>query len=208
MRSTRVTAARLGGHLVGRLIDSPDDELLTVCFVGFAVLTAGIAAELGVSDAIGAFMAGLVLAESPVAHRVERLVLPLRDAFAAAFFFAFGLTIDPSDVGEVAGPVAIAVLLSIVLNVTAGIVAARLQGFGRNAAANIGLTVLGRGEFSLILATLAVAAGLDTRIGPFIALYVLVLAVLGPLLAARSSVLAHLLPARLFPAPRPASPRG
>ena len=200
--------ARWGGNLVGRLIDSPDDELLTVCFVGFAVLTAGIAAELGVSDAIGAFMAGLVLAESPVAHRIERLVLPLRDAFAAAFFFAFGLTIDPSDAGEVAGPVAIAVLLSIVLNVTAGIVAARLQGFGRNAAANIGLTVLGRGEFSLILATLAVAAGLDTRIGPFIALYVLVLAVLGPLLAARSPVLAHLLPARLFRAPRPASPRG
>lgn len=194
--------ARWGGTIVGRLVATPDDELLTVMFVGVAVLVAGLASELGVSDAIGAFMAGLVLAESPVAHRIERLVLPLRDAFAALFFFAFGLTIDPGDALAVAGPVAIAVALSIVLNVTAGVAAAKLQGYNRIAAANIGLTILGRGEFSLILASLAVAAGLDARIGPFVALYVLVLAVLGPLLAARSSVFARLLPARLFPPAR------
>jgi Kef-type K+ transport system membrane component KefB len=63
-----------------------------------------------------------------------------------------------------------------------------------------GLTVLGRGEFSLILATLAAGAGLDRRIGPFVALYVLILAVAGPILAGRSARLARLLPARLFPA--------
>lgn len=191
--------ARYGARFVGRLVASPDDELLTVCFVGVAVLVAGVAEELGVSDAIGAFMAGLILAESAVAHRIERLVLPLRDAFAAAFFFAFGLTIDPGDAVEVAGPVAIAVALSIVLNLTAGVIAARVQGFGRGAAANIGFTILGRGEFSLILATLAAAAGLDDRIGPFVALYVLCLATLGPLLAARSRPLSRLLPAALFP---------
>lgn len=192
--------ARWGAGMVGRLVDSPDDELLTVCFVGVAVLVAGVAEELGVSDAIGAFMAGLILAESPVAHRIERLVLPLRDAFAAAFFFAFGLTIDPGDAWEVAAPVAIAVGLSIVLNLAAGVAAARLHGYGRTAAANVGFTILGRGEFSLILATLAATAGLDARIGPFVALYVLVLAVLGPLLAARSPSLARLLPSRLFAA--------
>ncbi|MDQ4098844.1 MAG: cation:proton antiporter [Actinomycetota bacterium] len=193
------SVARWGARAVGRLVASPDDELLTVCFVGLAVLVAGVAEELGVSDAIGAFMAGLVMAESHAAERIERLVLPLRDAFAATFFFAFGLTIDPSDAWAVAGPVAVAVVLSIVLNLAAGIIAARTSGYGRNAAANIGLTILGRGEFSLILATLATAAGLDARIGPFIALYVLVLAVLGPVLAARSPALARLLPARLFP---------
>jgi len=60
-----------------------------------------------------------------------------------------------------------------------------------------------RGEFSLILATLGVAAGLDPRLGPFVALYVLVLAVGGPLLAARSSRLSVVLPARLFPVTGP-----
>jgi monovalent cation:H+ antiporter-2, CPA2 family len=191
--------ARWGAAFIGRVVESPDDELLTVCFVGLAVLVAGIAEELGVSSAIGAFGVGLVLAESPAAERIERLVLPLRDAFAAVFFFAFGLAIDPGDIRGVAAPVLAAVGLSLVLNLAAGLAAARLNGFGRLAAANIGLTVLGRGEFSLILATLATAAGLDERIGPFVAIYVLVLAVVGPVLTAHSRLLAARLPDRLLP---------
>ncbi len=190
--------ARWGAKFVGRLIATPDDELLTVCFVGLAVLSAGVAEKVGVSDAIGAFMIGLVLAETTVAHRIERLVLPLRDAFAAVFFFAFGLTIDPSDAGDVIAPVLVAVVLSLVLNVAAGLIAARMQGYGRGPAANIGLTVLGRGEFSLILATLAVEAGLDARIGPFVGFYVLILALVAPVLASRSGALSRLLPERLF----------
>jgi CPA2 family monovalent cation:H+ antiporter-2 len=190
--------ARYGASLVGRLIATPDDELLTVCFLGLAVLVAGIAEELGVSEGIGALMVGLVLAETAVAPRIERLVLPLRDAFAAVFFFAFGLTIDPSDVGEVIWPVIAAVVLSTVLNLIAGLVAARRNGFGRVQAANIGFTTLGRGEFSLILATLAAAAGLDPRIGPFIALYVLILAVVAPILATRTRALSRLYPKRVL----------
>ncbi|MET0664684.1 MAG: cation:proton antiporter, partial [Acidimicrobiales bacterium] len=65
--------ARWGGGLVGRLLGSSDDELLTVAFLGLALLTAGAAEEAGVSEAIGAFMIGMVIAESPVAERVERL---------------------------------------------------------------------------------------------------------------------------------------
>lgn len=162
------------------------------------VCATGIAEELGVSDAIGALMVGLIVAETKAAHRVEHLVLPLRDAFAAVFFFSFGLTIDPGDVGEVALPVAAAIVLSLVLNVVAGIIGARMHGFGQRAAANAGLTLLGRGEFSLILVTLAAAAGLDRRLGPFVALYVVVLAIAGPLLASRSRILANRLPARIF----------
>jgi CPA2 family monovalent cation:H+ antiporter-2 len=190
--------ARYGARLVGRVIATPDDELLTVCFLGLAVLTAGVAEELGISDAIGAFMVGLVLAESAVAPRIERLVLPLRDAFAAVFFFAFGLTIDPSDARAVVVPVLIAVVLAIIVNIAAGLIVARMRGFGRVQAANIGLTILGRGEFSLILATLAAEADLDARIGPFVGFYVLVLAVIGPIMASRSRALSRLLPNRLF----------
>ncbi|CAN5883207.1 hypothetical protein BH23ACT12_BH23ACT12_06740 [soil metagenome] len=205
-----VTVARYGARWVGRLIHSNDDELLTVLFVGLAVFGAGVAEELGVSDAIGAFMIGMILAETNLKHRIEKLVLPLRDAFAAVFFFAFGLTIDPGDIGSVGTAVLGAVALSIVLNILAGTIAARLYRFNRRAAANIGLTVLGRGEFSLILATLAAAAGLDPRIGPFVALYVLALAILGPLFASRSGILAAWLPAGLFKtgaAPRVSRPQ-
>jgi CPA2 family monovalent cation:H+ antiporter-2 len=87
--------------------------------------------------------------------------------------------------------------VSLVLNLTAGIITARMHGYSQGAAANVGLTVLGRGEFSLILATLAAAAGLDDRIGPFVAEYVLILALAGPLLASRSDVIARRIPPRL-----------
>jgi CPA2 family monovalent cation:H+ antiporter-2 len=192
--------ARWGAGAVSRLIATPDDELLTICFVGLAILVAGVAEELGVSEAIGAFMIGLVLAGSLVAERIERLVLPLRDTFAAAFFFAFGVSIEPSALGDVAGPVLVAVALSLVLNLAAGVAAARLNGLGRVAVANIGLTVLGRGELSLVLATLAAAAGLDERIAPFVAFYVLILAIAGPLLTAWSGRVAGLLPSRMLAA--------
>ena len=196
-----VALARWGRVVVGRLLGTGDDELLTVCFVGVAILIAGVAANVGVSDAIGAFLAGQVVSGTAVAHRVERLVLPLRDLFAATFFFAFGLSVDPAAIPSVAGPVLGAVTVTVVGCIVAGTVAARIQRFGPYAAANIGLTVLARGEFSLILATLAVAAGLDGRLAPFTAGYVLLLAIAGPLAASRSHVLARRLPARLFPAP-------
>lgn len=196
-----VALARWGRGPVGRLLGTGDDELLTVCFIGVAVLIAGVAANVGVSDAIGAFLAGQVVAGTSVAHRVQRLVLPLRDLFAAMFFFAFGLSVDPGALASVALPVLAAVTVTAIGCVVAGVIAVRIQGLGPSSAANIGLTVVARGEFSLILATLAVAAGLDGRLGPFTAGYVLVLAIAGPLAASRSHLLARRLPARLFPTP-------
>lgn len=189
--------ARWGGRLVGRLVSSDDDELLTVVFVGFVVLMSGVAEELGVSEAMGAFLAGLILAETASAPRIERLVLPLRDAFAAIFFFAFGLAIAPDDIASVAVPVAAAVGLTLTINFVAAILVARMNSLSRGQAANVGLTILSRGEFSLILASLAAGAGLDGRLGPFVAGYVLVLAIGGPLLAARSRPLSRFIPRRL-----------
>jgi CPA2 family monovalent cation:H+ antiporter-2 len=190
--------ARYGGGLVARLVGAKDDELLVVLFVGFALLVAGIAYQLGVSDAIGAFMAGLVLSGTVLARRVERLVLPLRDAFAALFFFAFGLAIQPGDLDEVLVPAAVAIVVSLVLAVLAGAGAARINGLDRLAAANVSFSVLARGEFALILVSLAAAAGLDERLAPFVAVYVLVLAVASPVLAANSAKLARIIPARLL----------
>ncbi|MEZ5144580.1 MAG: cation:proton antiporter [Acidimicrobiales bacterium] len=192
--------ARYGSTVVERLVAARDDELLVVLFVGVALLVAGAAYQLGVSDAIGAFMAGLVIAGTSVARRVQRLVLPLRDAFAAVFFFAFGLSIDPGAVGGVVGPAVAAIVVSLVLAVVAGIAAARINGLDRRAAANIAFSVLARGEFALILVALAIQAGLDERLTPFTALYVLVLAVASPILASHSARLARAIPRRLLPA--------
>jgi monovalent cation:H+ antiporter-2, CPA2 family len=180
--------ARYAARWVGHLVGASDDELLTVMFLGVAILVAGVAEELGVSAAMGALLVGLILARTSVAERIHRLVLPIRDAFGAVFFFAFGLTIDPRTAGGVLRPVAIAVVVTAVLSVAAGAAAARIYRFDRRSALAIAFTLLGRGEFSLILATLAAGAGLDERVMPFIALYVLTLAILGPILASRPGV--------------------
>ncbi len=199
--------ARFGSSLAEKLIGSRDDELLTISFFGFAVLLAGLAEVLGVSDAIGAFMAGLVLAGTRLARRVERLAIPLRDAFAAVFFFAFGLEVRPGDLFELVGPVLAAVAVTVVLALVAGVIAARINGLDRQAATNVATTVMARGEFALILVSLATAAGLDERLVPFVGGYVLVLAVLSPLLAAQSRHLTGLLPRRAVRAPgRPPAP--
>ena len=190
--------ARWGGPLVGRLVSAPGDELLVVSFVGFALLVAGVAYELGVSEAIGAFMAGLVLAGTAVAHRVERQVRPLRDAFAALFFFAFGLSIDPGRIGEVLVPAVAAIALTLVLTSAAALGAARINRLDATATANVAAALVARGEFALILVTLAAGAGLDDRLAPFVAVYVLVLAVASPILAHRSAWLAQLVPRRLL----------
>jgi CPA2 family monovalent cation:H+ antiporter-2 len=181
--------ARFGGHAVARLITSDNDELLTICFVGFALLVAGVAEHVGVSEAIGALMAGLVLAEAPAIGRIETLVRPIRDTFAALFFFAFGVVIDPSELPKVAWPIVLAVVITVLATTLGAVIVARLRGFDRVSAANLDCTILARGEFSLIVATLGVAAGLDERIGPFVAGYVLVLAVASPLLAKNTGVL-------------------
>ena len=138
--------ARWGGRLVGRLLGPSDDELLTVAFLGLALLVAGLAEQAGVSEAIGAFMIGMVIAESPVAGRVERLVRPLRDSFAAVFFFTFGLTVDPGDVASVAGPVFAAVVLTLGLAVAAGYGVGRVNDLRPRGAANLALTLVSRGE--------------------------------------------------------------
>ncbi|MER7056369.1 cation:proton antiporter [Streptomyces sp. NPDC000351] len=204
-------AARYGTRLVGRLIATRDNELLVISFLGAAVLVAGVSEVLGVADAIGAFMVGLILAGTPSGPRIRELVHPLRDAFAAIFFFAFGLAIDPGDIASVAGPVAAAAALTVVMNVIAGLCVARVYRYGSEQAAEIATTLVARGEFALILAAMAAGAGLDGRLAPFIAGYVLVLAVLGPIVAGQSHVLAGALRAAgrlLGGAGKPASVAG
>ncbi|MEV0036286.1 cation:proton antiporter [Streptomyces sp. NPDC050804] len=187
-------AARYGTKLVGRFIATKDDELLVISFLGIAVFVAGVSEWFGVADAIGAFMVGLMLGGTTSGDRIRRLVHPLRDAFGAIFFFAFGLSINPGDLPTVLWPVLAAVAVTLVMNVVAGVSAARINGFGAGPAANISTTLLARGEFALILATMAAGASLDARLAPFIAGYVLILAVLGPLAAGRSHWLARVLP--------------
>lgn len=184
--------ARYGGRLISRLIGARDDELFTIVFFGLALAFGGLGELLGVSDAIGAFLIGLVLGATRFRARIEQLTLPLRDVFAAFFFLNFGLALDPSTFGEVVVPVAVAVGLTLVVNTAGGQLIARLNGLTAAQGLNVSTMLHNRGEFTLILATLAAAAGLDPRLTPFAGLYVLSMAIIGPVLAVNSERLGAL----------------
>jgi monovalent cation:H+ antiporter-2, CPA2 family len=158
-----------------------DEGLLLVVMAGLLVI-AGIAEALHVAEAIGALLVGLVLAETEHQARIEHLIRPLRDVFGAVFFFHFGLTIDPYALWGAVGPALGAVGLTLVGNVGAGLLAGRRARLSWRASTTIGLTILSRGEFSIIMANLGKAGGLLPVLQPFAALYVLVLAIVGPLL--------------------------
>jgi CPA2 family monovalent cation:H+ antiporter-2 len=197
--------ARWGGAYVSRIFRTKDDELFTILFFGLAVMFGGLGEVLGVSDAIGAFLIGLVLGATRYSAKIEHVAVPLRDVFGAFFFLNFGLTLDPSQFPLVIWPVVFAVILTLVLNVVAGQFMARLYGFSTQAGINAAAILMNRGEFALILAILALTAGLDERLQPFAGLYVLVMSVMGPLLASNSERIgASLLHTRTVPVtPRP-----
>ncbi|MGO2660062.1 cation:proton antiporter domain-containing protein [Mycetocola reblochoni] len=178
--------ARVGGRVVSRLLRTRDDELFTILFFGLAVLFGGIGEQLGVTDAIGAFLIGLVIGATRYRNRIETIAVPLRDVFGAFFFLNFGLGLDVSTFGSVLVPVILAVLMTVVLNVVAGQFVAWLNGFDPVAGINTTVILQNRGEFALILATIAATAGLDERIQPFAGLYVLIMAIAGPIVAAQS----------------------
>ncbi|MFC6356935.1 cation:proton antiporter [Luethyella okanaganae] len=180
------SVARWGGRFVSRIFRTKDDELFTILFFGLAVLFGGIGEILGVTDAIGAFLIGLVLGATRYRNKIEHIALPLRDVFGAFFFLNFGLALDPAQFPGVIVPVVLAVAMTLVLNIIAGQFVAWLNGFGPQAGINATAILQNRGEFALILATLSLSAGLDPRIQPFAGLYVLVMAVIGPILAANS----------------------
>jgi CPA2 family monovalent cation:H+ antiporter-2 len=178
--------ARWGGKVVARLLGSRDNELFTILFFGLAVAFGGIGEMLGVSDAIGAFLIGLVLGATRFRTRIEGFALPLRDVFGAFFFLNFGLALDPSSFYAVLWPVGGAVLMTLVVNGAGGWLIAWLNKLPGRFGLGIGLILQNRGEFALILATLSTAAGLDPRLTPFAGLYVLVMSLVGPVLTVNS----------------------
>jgi CPA2 family monovalent cation:H+ antiporter-2 len=169
------------GRVLSRFVSSESDEVLLLTVFGLTLLVAGIAQQLQVSAAVGAFLVGIALS-GPVSARAGALVSPLRDLFAATFFLFFGLQVDPGDLPGAAG---IAIVLGVVTagtKVMTGVWSAARTGVGRRGQLRAGAALVARGEFSIVIAGLGVAAGIEADLGPVAAAYVLLLAATGPLL--------------------------
>src|SRR5215216_6102086 len=158
---------------------------------------------LGLSEAIGALMAGVILAETSVRREIEERFLSFRDIFAALFFFVFGLTIDVGAVGDIGWLLALAVVLSGASKLAGGFGAGLVGGFGRRQSVNVGAALVAHGEFTIILAQIAsgnsaIPVGDREDLVAFTGLYVLATATLGVVLMKESKRIGRW----LFPPPR------
>ncbi|TQM80024.1 potassium/proton antiporter membrane subunit (CPA2 family) [Saccharothrix saharensis] len=171
------------GRYVSALVDSPDPEVFLLKVLGAALLVAGVASELQVSAAVGAFLLGIAISGS-TAENATRMLEPLRDLFAAMFFVVFGLNTDPASIPPVLGLAVALAVVTTLTKVATGWWAARRQGIGRMGRARAGAALVARGEFSIVIASLTVASGaVDAQLAALATAYVLLMAVLGPVAA-------------------------
>ncbi len=174
---------------VGKLLFSRSDEALLLTILGLAVLVAGIAELIQVSAAVGALLVGIALS-GPAAQGARALLAPLRDFMAAIFFAFFGLSIDPNLIPDVLGPALVLGGVTAATKFATGWWSARRAGIGPRGRARAGATLIARGEFSIVIAGIAVASGLGSDVGALAITYVLVLAVVGPVAARVSEPIA------------------
>jgi CPA2 family monovalent cation:H+ antiporter-2 len=174
-----------GGTLFARYLDVDSNELFVLRAVAAATLVGGVALELGVSEAVAAFFVGMGFSSTRHVEALERLLVPIRDVFAAVFFFYIGLTTDIALVGAVAGLLGVAVVLTSVSKFASGYVTGRrVYGLDHRRSVRVAAGLVTRGEFSLIIAALVAGAGtpvLAETIPAFAVGYVLVMSVLGTL---------------------------
>lgn len=166
------------GRFLSRLFPAEHAEALLLGVLGLTMLVAGLADRVNVSAAVGAFLVGIALS-GPVAHNAAQLLTPLRDLFAAIFFVFFGLATDPADIWPVLLPALALALLTIVTKTASGYLAARHAGIGKLGRWRTGLSLAPRGEFSIVIAGLAVGAGLEPQLAPLATAYVLVTIIVG-----------------------------
>lgn len=134
-----------------------NDETTLIISIGLCLGMVMIATAVGFSPALGAFVIGSILAETREGKRIEHLVVPVRDLFAAVFFVSVGMMIDPNVLVEYAGTIAILTVVTIVGKFVGSGMGALISGRSLKSSVQAGLSLAQIGEFSFIIATLGVS---------------------------------------------------
>jgi CPA2 family monovalent cation:H+ antiporter-2 len=198
-----LAASRWLARPLDRALDRMPREFFLLSVVAFLIGMSALAKELGLSEAIGALMAGIVLAETEVRHEIEERFFSFRDLFAALFFFVFGLSVDLGALDSVGWILALALIATLAGKVVGGYLAGKVGGFTRAQGFNAGVALIAHGEFSVILAQLAsendaISAADREDLVAFAGLYVLATATVGVVLMKESKRIAR----RVFRPPR------
>lgn len=156
-----VFGRRLIPWILERIADTGSRELFRLAVLAIALgFALGATYIFGVSFALGAFFAGMILAESELSHRAAEESLPLRDAFAVLFFVSVGMLFDPSILIREPLLVLATLFIIVVGKSLAALVIVRSFKYPLSTALTIAASLAQIGEFSFILATLGISLGL------------------------------------------------
>jgi CPA2 family monovalent cation:H+ antiporter-2 len=131
-------------------------ETLTIVSIALCLILVTIAAYFNYSTALGAFIMGSILAETPFVHRIEQLIRPIRDIFAAVFFVSVGMLINPTVIINHFGIVMLITGIYVLGKISSTTLAAFITGQSLKTSVRIGFGVAQIGEFSFIIASLGV----------------------------------------------------
>ncbi len=178
----RYVFKRAGGFFARYL----DGDIMPLFTVGLALLVAGFAMYMGLSEFLGAFLAGVMLSETGQASELDHLLLPIRNLVLPFFFFWFGASIQVGQGIPMIYVMIVLVIWSLVGKFAVGYAGGRLYGLNKLRSLRAGLSLIPRGEFSAIAAAFASAS---LRI--FAGVYILVTALLGMVFFMRAFPLAR-----------------
>ena len=133
------------------------DEMLLIISLALCLMMVILAANVGFSPALGAFIMGSIIAETTQAEHIEHLVKPVKDLFGAVFFVSVGMLINPETLYEYALPVAILTLVVIICQSISSTIGALLSGLPLKQSVQTGMSLSQIGEFSFIIATLGMS---------------------------------------------------
>ncbi|UOF01947.1 cation:proton antiporter [Bdellovibrio reynosensis] len=134
-----------------------EDETTLLVALGLCFAMVIIAANLGFSAALGAFIMGSLLAETPEGHKMENLLQPVKNLFAAIFFVSVGMMIDPKVLGQYWGLILLVTFVTIVGKFISTYLGALISGQSRKTSFQSGMSLAQIGEFSFIIASLGVS---------------------------------------------------
>lgn len=182
-----VILSRTSKKFIDKVIDIEHTELFVILILSIIVLSAGAASHIGLSEAIGAFLAGLLLSETKQRHRISEAIKPFQQFSTAIFFVAFGMSIDYKHVGSLI-PIGIFIfIVSSFSKVFGGYFIGKKYALSQRACFRLGFSLIPRGEFSIILAgTIAMNHNLPYPLKALTGIYVLLSAILGSILLKES----------------------
>ncbi|WP_457622280.1 cation:proton antiporter [Persephonella sp.] len=166
------------------------EEIFTLFSIGGLILFSGFTQYIGLSEALGAFLMGMIVSESGKSHDIEKVMFSIRDLAVAIFFFLFGAGIQFTGNfdGKILTALIVVVIISIIGKFLTGFLGGLIYGLSKRKAIETGLSIINRGEFSVVMSKFA-----PTQFIPFIGVYVFIMAFIGILFAQYAPKIANMI---------------